>query len=144
MNDTVVWIHIDALSPTNPALAAYPSAPALFVFDDQHLSDRKISLKRLMFIYECLLEMPVTIRRGDVAAELLAFMREQGASRIATVESVDPRLKTIYGAIRKGLPHGDRLEIIPVEPFAAVDNSRLDLKRFTRYWSAVKSRALHD
>jgi hypothetical protein len=144
MNDTIVWVHMDALSPTNPALAANPDAPALFVFDDVYLAERKFSLKRVMFIYECLLEMPVTIRRGDVAAEVLAFAQEHGASRIVTIESVDPRLKAIFEAIRKGLPAGNRLEFAPVEPFAAIDNSRLDLKRFTRYWGAVKRLALHD
>lgn len=144
MSDTVVWVHMDALSPTNPALTANPDAPALFVFDDAYLAERKFSIKRIAFIYECLLEMPVTIRRGDVAAQLLAFMREHGASRIATTESVDPRLKAICEAIRKALPEGDRLEFPPVEPFAAIDNRRLDLKRFTRYWGAVKRLALHE
>lgn len=144
MNDTIVWVHMDALSPASPALTQNPGAPALFVFDDAYLAECKFSLKRIAFIYECLLEMPVTIRRGDVAAQLLAFMHEHGASRIVTTESVDPRLKAICETIRKALPEGGRLEFAPVEPFAAIDNSRLDLKRFTRYWGAVKRLALHE
>jgi len=144
LSDAVVWFHFDALSPTNPALTANPDVPALFVFDDAYLAERRFSLKRIAFIYECLLEMPVTIRRGDVAEQLLAFMHEPGASRIITIDSVDPRLKAICETIRKALPEGGRLEFVPVEPFAAIDNSRLDLKRFTRYWGAVKRLALHE
>lgn len=144
MSDTIVWIHIDALSPTNPALSANPGVPAVFVFDDAYLADRKFSLKRIVFMYECLLEMPVTIRRGDSAAQVLAFSQEHGASRIVTTESVDPYLKAVYESIRKGQLQGGRLEFAPVEPFAAIENSRLDLKRFTRYWGAVKQLALHE
>lgn len=144
MSDTIVWVHMDALSPTNPALTNNPDSPALFVFDETYLAERKFSLKRIAFIYECLLEMPVTIRRGDVAEQLLAFMHEHRASRIVTTESVDPRLKAICETIRKALPEGGRLEFAPVEPFAAIDNNRLDLKRFTRYWGAAKRLALHE
>ena len=144
MSDAMVWIHMDALSPANPALTTNPDAPALFVFDDAYLAERKFSLKRIAFMYECLLEMPVTIRRGDVAAHVLAFAAEHDAARIVTTESVDPRLKSICEAIRKALPVENRLEFVPIKPFAAIDNSRLDLKRFTRYWGSVKRLALHE
>ena len=144
MSDAIVWVHIDSLSPTNPALTANTDAPAVFVFDDSYLTARKFSLKRIVFIYECLLEMNVTIRRGDTAAQVLGFAQEHGATRIITTESVDPHLKAIYESVRKGQPEGSRLEFAPVEPFAAIDNSRLDLKRFTRYWGAVKHLALHE
>lgn len=144
MSDTVVWVHLDALSPTNPALVANPDAPALFVFDEEYLTARKFSLKRIVFIYECLLEMPVSIRRGETASQVLAFAQEHTAMRIVTTESGDPHFKSVYEKIRKGQPAGSHLEFAPVEPFAAIDNSRLDLKRFTRYWGSVKHLALHD
>jgi hypothetical protein len=144
VSDTIVWVHLDALSPTNPALTSNPDAPAVFVFDDAYLAARKFSLKRVLFIYECLLEMPVTILRGDLAEQVIAFAQEHGATQIVTTESVDPYLKAACEKIRKGQPEAGRLEFAPVEPFAAVDNSRLDLKRFTRYWGAVKRLALHE
>jgi hypothetical protein len=144
MSDTVVWIHADALSPTNPALIANPDAPALYVFDDAALAKQKISLKRIAFIYECLLEMPVVIRRGDVSAQVLAFAEEHGAARIVTTDSVDPRFKRMYDEISKGLPAGHRLETVAVEPFAAIDSRKLDLRRFTRYWGVVKRLALRE
>ena len=33
MLNPIVWIHAEALAPTNPALLAHPGAPAVFVFD---------------------------------------------------------------------------------------------------------------
>lgn len=144
MNDTIVWVHLDALSPTNPALTANAGAPALFVFDDEQLKAQRISLKRVMFMYECLLEMPVVIQRGDVAERVLTFAQANGASRIVTTDGVHPRYKAICAAIRKGIPPGGRLEIVPVEPFAPIENDKLNLKRFTRYWSTVKPLALRN
>lgn len=144
MSQSIVWVHMDALSPTNAALVANPDMPALFVFDDQYLTARKFSLKRIVFIYECLLQLPVTIRRGDTAAQVMAFAQEHGAARIVTTESTDPRLKVTCEAIRKALPEAGILEFAAVEPFAAIDTRRLDLKRFTRYWGAVKRLALHE
>ena len=74
---TIVWLHGDGLSPQNPALVANEGAPAVFVFDDALLTQWQIGLKRVVFLYESLLELPVSIRRGDVAAEVSAFAREQ-------------------------------------------------------------------
>ncbi len=95
MEKPIVWVHGDCLSPKNPALQAYPEAAAIWVWDDALLEEWKISLKRIVFIYECLLELPVTIRRGDVAKEVVAFAQEQGADGVATAESPSPRFEVI-------------------------------------------------
>jgi len=73
MNQPVVWVHGD-LSPYGPALKAYPDAPAIWVWDE---ADRGVAeFQTPHFIYECLLELPVVIRRGDVASEVVAFAQE--------------------------------------------------------------------
>lgn len=133
---TIVWLHGDCLSPNNPALLAYPTAPALFVFDDALLSEWQISLKRIVFIYECLLELPVTIRRGDVATELTAFAAEHRATHIATTESPSPR----FAALVRALQPAHRIEILPVDPFLSHPGP-YDLKRFSRYWRAAEPHA---
>lgn len=129
----IVWVHADCLSPHGPALAAHPGAPALFVWDDALLGEWQISLKRIVFIYECLLELPVTIRRGDVAEEVLAFAAEQRAGAVVTTESPSPRFRSICVSIRRTLP----VTVLPVEPLIAYEG-RLDLKRFSRYWQVAK------
>jgi len=130
---TIVWLHGDNLNPYGPALTAYPGAPAIFVWDDALLEEWGITLKRVAFIYECLLELPVTIRRGDVAAEVVAFAREHGATQVATAESPSPRFGTILAEIERSLV----VEELPEADFARYPG-KLDLTRFSRYWNKVQ------
>lgn len=132
-NDAVVWVHGDCLRPGNPALVAAPGAPAIFVFDDDLIDRYGTTFKRIVFLYECLLELPVTIRRGDVAEQVLAFAREHGAERVLTTPSPAPRFAEIGRAIGATLP----LTVIPEVPFLAYDG-HLDLRRFSRYWKVAQ------
>ena len=62
----ILWIHEEALGPANPALRAWPDAPALFVFDTHWIEANRISRKRLGFLYEAALEQCAS--RGEQAA----------------------------------------------------------------------------
>ncbi len=138
---TIVWVHGDCLSPHNPALVSSPNAPAIFVWDEALLNEWHISFKRIVFMYECLLELPVTIRRGDVVSEIVGFATEHGATRILTAESPSPRFRTICRQVSQVMPSGSRLEVLKIEPFVDYEG-RIDLKRFSRYWNTVKKFAL--
>lgn len=131
--NAVVWVHGDCLRPGNPALAAAPGSPAIFVFDDELLDTYGVTLKRIVFIYECLLELPVTIRRGDVAGQVLSFAQEHGAERVLTTPSPAPRFTEIGRTIDATLP----LMVIPEVPFLAYDG-HLDLRRFSQYWKVAQ------
>lgn len=133
----IIWVHADCLSPYSPAFSAYPGAPALFIWDEELLASYQLSLKRIVFIYECLLELPVTIRRGAVVSELLAFAAEHAADAVITVASPSPRFQALRTSISQQLP----VTVLPVEPFA-VAQGKLDLKRFSRYWRAVEASAM--
>ncbi|MEG4118028.1 hypothetical protein QUA43_11195, partial [Microcoleus sp. N9_B4] len=61
MNNPIIWLHGDCLSPEGPAFQAHPEAPAIWVWDDALIDEWQLSLKRMVFIYECLLELPVVI-----------------------------------------------------------------------------------
>lgn len=135
MEKPIVWIHGDCLSPKNPALQEYPDAPAIWVWDDALLEEWQISLKRIVFIYECLLELPVTIRRGDVVAEVAAFSKEHGADGVATAESPSPLFGAICDRIEDALSL--EVEIWSPEPFVDYDGY-IDLKRFSRYWRVAQ------
>ena len=95
MQRPILWIHEEALGPANPGLRAWPDAPALFVFDTHWIEANRISRKRLGFLYEAALELPVTVRKGDVASEVLAFARRHEADGVVTSSAVDPRLQRI-------------------------------------------------
>ncbi|MBD1931669.1 MULTISPECIES: hypothetical protein [Cyanophyceae] len=133
MKQPIIWVHGECLSPENPALQAYPESPAIWVWDDALIEEWQLSLKRITFIYECLLELPVTIRRGDVAAEVIAFAKEHNADGVVTAESPSPRFDHICDKIEESLV----IEVLPVEPFVKYDGY-IDLKRFSRYWRVAE------
>lgn len=70
-----VWITAESLGERDPALAAQPGAPALFVFDEPLLAGLRVSGKRLVFLAERLAELaadrPVQVHLG-APAQLLA------------------------------------------------------------------------
>jgi hypothetical protein len=135
MEKPIVWVHGDCLSPKGAALSAYPDAPAIWVWDEALLTQWQISLKRIVFIYECLLELPVTIRRGDVVAEVVAFARERGADGVVTVESPSPRFKAICSDLEKAL--SVKVDVRSPDLFVNYDGY-IDLKRFSRYWRTAQ------
>ena len=135
--DGVIWIHGDCLDPHSAALRARPDTPAIWVWDEQLLATQQISLKRIVFLYECLLELPVTICRGDVAQEVLRFARQHGAGHVLTMDSVSPGFQQIRGQIAAEMP----VLTYNKEPFVVIQD-KVDLRRFSRYWQQVKHAAL--
>ncbi|MEM7555142.1 MAG: hypothetical protein AAF378_13770 [Cyanobacteria bacterium P01_A01_bin.84] len=136
MSEKIIWVQGDRLSPKNTVLEKFPGTPAIWVWDDALLNEWEISLKRIAFIYECLLELPVVIRRGDVAKEVLAFAKENGAGKVISTDSPSPRFDRICSQISNSM----ELEIYQVESFIDYDGF-IDLKRFSRYWKVAQKYA---
>ncbi|NDJ35466.1 MAG: deoxyribodipyrimidine photo-lyase [Chloroflexi bacterium] len=134
----VIWVHGDAMNPNAPTFRAYPQAPALWVWDEDLLATYNISLKRILFMYENLLEMPVAIRRGDVAAELARFAAEHDASTIATIFSPSPR----FTQITDQLAYQDLTVEVWYQPPLVDPHRTFDLKRFSRYWRKAEKLAM--
>jgi deoxyribodipyrimidine photo-lyase len=69
-----VWLTAESLGDADPALAARPELPAVFVFDAPLLARLRLSGKRLVFLAETLADLgtrrEVVLRRGTVADEL--------------------------------------------------------------------------
>ncbi|WP_353929262.1 hypothetical protein WJM97_13140 [Okeanomitos corallinicola TIOX110] len=133
MSKSIIWINGDCLSPQNPALQEYPHTPAIWVWDDALIEEWQLSLKRITFIYECLLELPVEIRRGNVGEEIIKFAKENDANLVVTTDSPSPKFDQICDQIEKSL----KLEVFEVEPFFDYDGF-IDLKRFSRYWKVAE------
>jgi hypothetical protein len=133
MSGVLVWIHADCLAADNPALLKYPDARAVFVWDEEEIEAERWTLKRIQFLYECLLEMPVEIHRGPVTGRLAELLTGSEAVKIATVDSVNPRFR----AQRKELEKSFTVEVLPAVPFVDY-RGNLDLKRFSRYWKRVE------
>jgi len=102
-----------------------------------------------VFVYECLLELPVTIRAGDPVAELLAFVARCGADGVVTTRAVDPRLQAITARLAERLPLTvlDPEPLVPSDPEPAgvglgsgTQAGEPDLRRFSRYWRWAEPR----
>ena len=130
----ILWVHEEALGPRNPALLAWPDTPALFVFDRRWIDVAEISRKRLGFLYESAVELPLTLRRGDVAAEVIAFAKRHNADGVVSTVPVDPRLQRIADAIDAQCP----LELLEPAPFVSLPRPPR-LGRFSRYWREAES-----
>lgn len=147
----LVWVHGEALGPANPALRAHPQAPALFVFDRELIAGHTattgghaaagqrqaapapLAAGRLRFLRECLAELPLEVREGDVASELLTAAAAVGADAIVTSRAVDPRFGVIAERLAAALP----LRILEPPPFVDLPlqgPGSPDLGRFSRYW----------
>ncbi|MEN0110106.1 MAG: hypothetical protein AAF805_05235 [Planctomycetota bacterium] len=134
MPDTVTWVHDEMLAPQWVA----DGRPAVFVFDEGWIAAERLSLKRIVFLYESALELPgVELRKGDPVAEVVAFAERNSASRIATARSVDPRIKAQVTEIDRRLG----VELLEPEPFVELP-AQPDLKRFSRYWRKAEKRVL--
>jgi hypothetical protein len=127
--NVVVWVHEGCLSPQGPALQAHPGAPALFVFDEDYLRREGYTLKRIGFLYECLLDLPVVIRKGDTVALLQAFAAEHGAQRIVTSQTVCPWHQQVIAAVRA--------QALPL-PGLVEHPGPFELGRFSRFWNKAE------
>ena len=125
----VIWVHEEALGSTNPALLKRPDRPALFVFDTRWIQEARISRKRLGFLYESALDLPITLRKGDVVKEVIAFAERHNADGILSSMPIDPRLERIAASIEAHYP----LELLEPEPFVTMPRPPR-LGRFSRYW----------
>ncbi len=123
----VIWLHDDALRQW------YGESPAVYVFDEAKLIREQWSLKRVGFIYECLLELPVEIRRGDPVSQVLNFQRENRAQTIRVMDTADTTLREQINRLRSEAS----VEIEIPEPFVHL-TGKLDLRRFSRYWTKAE------
>lgn len=129
----LVWVHGEALGPANPALRAHPRALAVFVASAEPGADSTASPGQLRFLRECLAELPVAVREGDVVAELLAAASAAGADGIVTSRAVDPHVAVIAARLAAVLP----LQVLEPEPFVDLPfegPKAPQLQRFSRYW----------
>ena len=135
----LLWIHTDSLNPESPMIQAHPDAPRIFIWDAAWIREERIALKRIVFIAECLVDMPGTVelRSGDLAAELLFAAQTSGADYILAQRTPDPRLQAAGVATTLHLP------VVWYDPPPFVGGTRaFDLKRFSKYWQRAQSSAM--
>ncbi len=134
----LVWIHEDALRADHPAvLQAGDESELVFVWDDQYLQTMDYGFKRLVFIYETLCTMPVTIYRGDTVNTLTNIMQDKGSNQLYIPATPNPGLRQRIGELTKIVD----TQVIEDVPFVTLDKPP-NLGRFFRYWNKAKKRAM--
>ena len=134
----LVWLHEDALRADHPAIqAAGDTARVCFIWDEAYLQKMDYGFKRLVFIYETLCELPVSIYKGDTVASLTELVRETGADRIYLPETPNPELLDFVARLKRDF----EIKIVSDTPFITISRQP-DIKRFFRYWNKVKKLAI--
>lgn len=97
-----VWITAESLGDDDPALAAHPGLPVVFVFDEALLARLRLSGKRLVFLAEGLAELAtrrdLQVLRGDPVEAL-------GGGGVATTFAPVPGWRRRAAAIAPAAVH---------------------------------------
>ena len=134
----LVWLTLDSLAATNTAILQNPDAPRLFVLDPAWLADEQPSLKRLVFIFECLADIDGLDVVQAAPAEVVPHVaRRHGCGHVVLTSTPCPLTRAAAAQIATEFP----VTVVEEPPFC--DHSRVrDLGRFSRYWSQVSPSAL--
>ena len=130
MVEAIIWLHEDALRSTHPVCAAAPKgARIIHIWDDAYLQAAHYSLKRLVFIYESLCELPLEIIHGNT----LDILQQCHADAIYIPASANPFIQKVAGT----LSQCKAVTVIADEPFVTIKHPN-DFTRFFSYWKKVE------
>lgn len=135
MNAPLIWIHVEALRATHPNLmAAAAGIKAIHVWDDHYFRQANYSLKRLVFIYETLCELPIDIIYGNT----LEVVRELAPSLLYVPATHNPLLLSLIDSLKSVVS----VRLVEDEVFASIKNP-VTSKRFFQYWNQAKKTAFY-
>jgi deoxyribodipyrimidine photo-lyase len=134
----LVWLTLDSASSTSPAAAAHPDRPRLFVIDPAWLAAERPTLKRLLFLFECLADVPdLAIAVGDPRVVVPARVRAAACDGVAVADTPCPRVRNAARSIAAVTPLA-----IHHWPALCAPGRIDDLGRFSRFWNRVRGTAL--
>lgn len=125
---SILWLHEDALRE-HPVKADR----IIHVWDDAYLQAQNYSLKRLVFLYETLCEIPhVEILYGDTTRILC----ELAPQKLIIPHTLNPFIRQ-QAAL---LSHNTEVEWLAETPFAIIRKPR-EYRRFFQYWKQAEKTA---
>lgn len=132
----IIWVHEDALGLDHPVFAkAKDNAQRIFIWDDSYFQAQGYSLKRLVFIYECLLDIPrLQLYHGDMKTILGELCKGQ---TVFVAETPNPTLQDIIKVVSENCD----TTLIGSLPFVQISDNA-DMRRFFRYWNRAKKSAV--
>ena len=137
MNPALICLHEDALRITHPIFKFAPTGTkAIYVWDDEYLRRANYSLKRLVFLYETLCDLPVDVVRGATRTVVMAMT----PAMLYVPATNNPSLLPLFAGISPATP----LTFVDDDIFAVMEKTS-EARRFFQYWSKVERSAfLHN
>jgi hypothetical protein len=134
MSKSLIWLHEDALRLSHPVFTHAPAdSEIIFIWDDSYLQEANYSLKRLVFLYETLYELPLVILRGQT----FAILSGHAATQLYIPASANPWINLVC----KQLAITKEVTRVNDESFVRLQ-SKTDFRRFHQYWNKVEMLAL--
>ena len=101
MNPALICLHEDALRITHPIFKFAPTGTkAIYVWDDEYLRRANYSLKRLVFLYETLCDLPVDVVRGATRTVVMAMT----PAMLYVPATNNPSLLSLFAGISPATP----------------------------------------
>ena len=137
INRSLIWLHEYSLRTPAKLLQSLLPEQAIascFIWDDMYLREQNYSFKRLVFIYETLIELPVDIIHGDI----IDILRQRPESEIYVQETIYPSLQQKIHELQQYKV----VKLIPVEPWVAIPVNK-KYQRFFQYWKNAEKQLMH-
>ena len=132
MANKLLLVHDKALRYGLDVYEASESFKAVHIWDDEYYRRQRYSLKRLVFIYETLLELPLEIIHGNT----LDILNELNLDHVVIPFSGDQALKNLFSKIEKI----KTVQYLFETSFVHLDRTQ-EFKRFFKYWNQAKKTA---
>ena len=133
MSTPLIWLHEEALRITHPVFkVALERTKAIYVWDDGYFRQANYSLKRLIFIYETLCELPVDIIHGNT----IDVIRELAPPTLYIPETNNPLIVNIIASLEATLP----VTVVEDEAFVVIKKPS-EFHRFFQYWNKAEKTA---
>lgn len=129
------WLHDESLRLPEQATE---DDLVVFCWHQDYFIQQGWSIKRLVFIYETLCTLPVTIYAGNPVEIFSALKQMHNINEIVVQRPFDPQLEAHIEQVSQihTLSYDD--------PPCLIDDSRLKpCKRFYAYWQQIEARLLH-
>lgn len=137
MKNPIILLHEEALRVTHPIFKVVPEGTkAIYIWDDTHFARANFSLKRLVFIFETLCELPIEIIQGRT----LSVIRELAPSTLIVPATNNPLITSTIETLQTIVS----VQIVSDNKFAVIKNPS-NFRSFFQYWKKVeKSAFLHN
>ena len=132
MADKLLLVHDKALRFGLDACEVSERFKAIHIWDDEYYRAQRYSLKRLVFIYETLLDLPLEIIHGKT----LDILSVENFDDIVIPYSGDQALKNLFSKIEKI----KTVHYLFETSFVNLDRT-VEFKRFFKYWNQAKKTA---